>query len=375
VIIFRYLTKEILSSLFAVTAILLLIFLSNQLVHYLGDAAAGKLSGQVLLHLMLLQIPYLAGLLLPLGLFLALLLTYGRLCVDNEMVVLSACGFSRGQLILYTMIIAVGVMLVVASLSFWFSPMVLKDIDQVVKKAKSAAIIELLIPGRFRASKDGQQIYYVEQIARDRESMQNIFVAQKTPKNPDWALLFANKGTVDVDAKTGQRAMVFHDGERYMGTPGNKDYRILHFKRYEVPIVEPSALKHHDEETRSIAALWHAGTQNPRIVAELEWRFALPISVILLALLAVPLSQLKPRQGRYAQILPAVFVYAVYANMLFVGREWVEHTKVSTFVGLWGIHGPMLLLSLILLYALPLRNSFSNLARRVRFQALSRINT
>jgi len=68
-IIFRYFAKEVLTTLSALTCILLLIFLSNQFVQYLTRAASGNIPVDVVLRLMMLEIPNLLGLLLPLGFF------------------------------------------------------------------------------------------------------------------------------------------------------------------------------------------------------------------------------------------------------------------------------------------------------------------
>ena len=102
-ILFRYLTKEVCSAFAAITVVLLVIFLSNQLVRYLAYAADGRLAIMSILHLMVLEIPHLLGLLLPLGLYLGILLAHGRLYIDHEMAVLGACGVSRGQIVRYTL--------------------------------------------------------------------------------------------------------------------------------------------------------------------------------------------------------------------------------------------------------------------------------
>jgi lipopolysaccharide export system permease protein len=49
-----------------------------------------------------------------------------------------------------------------------------------------------------------------------------------------------------------------------------------------------------------------------------------PISALLLALAAIPLSRSRPRQGRYAKMLLALGIYAIYFNLLDVSRSWVE---------------------------------------------------
>src|SRR5262245_36722931 len=98
-LIFRYLAKETYSTMLAVTGIFVLIFMSHQFVGYLGDAAGGRLTVQAVIELMFLQVPLLLGFIVPLGLFIGILLVYGRLHVDNEMTILTACGVSKRQLL------------------------------------------------------------------------------------------------------------------------------------------------------------------------------------------------------------------------------------------------------------------------------------
>ena len=69
-IISRYLLKEVCITLLVVTFVLLLVFLSQELVRYLNYIAAGKLAVNMLLRLLGFEIPYLLALLLPLVLHL-----------------------------------------------------------------------------------------------------------------------------------------------------------------------------------------------------------------------------------------------------------------------------------------------------------------
>ncbi len=51
---------------------------------------------------------------------------------------------------------------------------------------------------------------------------------------------------------------------------------------------------------------------------KLHWRLTLPIMCLVLALIAVPLARLRPRQGRYARVWLAVLIFFFYYNI--VGR-------------------------------------------------------
>src|SRR5580692_5694408 len=117
-IISRYLIKEIFNALFSVAFVMLLIFLSNQLIRYLKYAANGKIAASVVMQLMGLEIPYLLVLLLPLGLFLGILFAYGRLYAENEMRVMQACGLSTKRLLMITTSCSMFVGLIVMVLAF-----------------------------------------------------------------------------------------------------------------------------------------------------------------------------------------------------------------------------------------------------------------
>ena len=116
-LIFRYLAKEVLTVMTAVSIALLLITMSSRFVKYLAQAASGDLATDVLFSIMLFRIPGFLELIVPLALFIGILLAYGRLYVESEMVVLSACGISNRRLLGYTMLVAGFVALIVGSLS------------------------------------------------------------------------------------------------------------------------------------------------------------------------------------------------------------------------------------------------------------------
>jgi len=86
-------------------------------------------------------------------------------------------------------------------------------------------------------------------------------------------------------------------------------------------------------------------------IAEMHWRIGVPLATIILAILAVPLSRTQPRAGRYGRLAIGLLVFIIYLNMLSAAKAWIEQGAVSPMVGLWWVHGAMLLLALILLAA------------------------
>ena len=105
-IIFRYLRRELLSVTTAVCVVLLLVLISGRFVKYLANALSGEMDPEVIFAVIGYRIPGFLELTLPLAFFLAVLLTFGRLYVENEMSILKGCGFSERKLLSFTLIVA-----------------------------------------------------------------------------------------------------------------------------------------------------------------------------------------------------------------------------------------------------------------------------
>ncbi len=356
-LIVRYLTKEVILTLGVVMMVLLLVFLSNQFAHYLGATALGLVAGDVLFRVILCEIPHLLGLLLPLGFYLAILLAYGRLYSDSEMLVLHACGFSRGQLCRLTFVLGAGLCLMVAWLNFYVTPNVLQQRDKLLQNAGLSSLLSTILPGRFQQANDGSAVFFVRSLARDRRSMEGVFVAQQqaTPAadgTPRWAVLAAKRGYQSVDAATGDNFIVTTQGYRYVGTPGKHDYQVFDFKRYGVRIGHADTAAYTaDTDVLSTPKLWEVVKRGDmRAIAEWQWRWCMPLSVIWLTLLAVCLSRVNPRQGRYSRLLPAILCYTCYVNLMFVSRAWLQKALIPPLLGLWWVQVVALLLSITLWY-------------------------
>jgi lipopolysaccharide export system permease protein len=77
--------------------------------------------------------------------------------------------------------------------------------------------------------------------------------------------------------------------------------------------------------------------------AELLWRIGMPVSALILSLLAIPLSYVNPRAGRSANMLIAILIYAIYTNLMSASQAWVAQGKLSFWVGSSAVHLLMLL--------------------------------
>ena len=345
-IISRYLLREILLALIAVSGVLYVIYVSNRLIRFFSDAESGALPNAVIPQLLALKSVSNLTMLLPLAFFIAVLIALGRFYKDNEMLALAACGVGVGRLRRTILWLAFGFAGVVAAISLYGGPWAEEASYRIQDKVKAGADVHSIAAGRFRELHDGKMVFYVENMGEDRRTLENVFIQAR--RNGVLNVIAAARGHQEIDAQTGDRYLILEDGYRYEGQPGDSQFKIIHFARHgmllEEQEVTPTARK---VIASSTPALW--GNSGLYERAELQWRIAMPLATILLAALAVPLSRTGPRQGRFAKLFIAVLIYALYMNFLAVARSWVEHDKILPALGLWWVHASLLLLIAVLM--------------------------
>ena len=356
-IVFRYLSREVLLTLSAVSAVLLVIIMSGRFIKYLAQAASGLLDPGSLFLIMGFRMPGFLQLILPLGLFLGILLSYGRLYLESEMTVLSATGMSQQRLVWMTMFPATLVALVVAWLSLSLAPQGANQFQLLLNKQDALTEFDTLEPGRFQSLRDGTRVTYTERMSDDRVNLGGVFISQKNissnNKDRGISVLVAEKGRQEI-RPDGNRYLILDNGYRYDGSPGQADYRAIKYDEYGVLLPKPEVS---DEVTDrdAMPTRMLIGSEDIRMRAELQWRISLPLLVFIVTLMAVPLARVNPRQGRFLKLLPAILLYMAYLSILIAARGALDKGKIPAAVGLWWVHGIFLTIGLGLLYWEPLR--------------------
>ncbi|WP_426141075.1 LPS export ABC transporter permease LptF [Pseudomonas sp. DWP3-1-2] len=357
-IVFRYLSREVLVTLSAVSAVLLVIIMSGRFIKYLAQAASGALDPGVLFMIMGFRLPGFLQLILPLGLFLGILLAYGRLYLESEMTVLAATGMSQQRLLCITMAPAALVALLVAWLSFSLAPQGATQFSLLINQQDAMTEFDTLVPGRFQTLRDGSRVTYTHDLSDDRSKLGGVFISEKRmsgdkSKDRGITVLVAEKGHQEVKPD-GSRFLILENGYRYDGNPGEANYRAIKYDTYGALLPKPEIS---DEVTDrdAIPTSELFGNDTPRYKAELQWRISLPILVFIVTLMAVPLARVNPRQGRYLKLLPAILLYMAYLTILIAARGALEKGKLPQALGLWWVHALFLMIGLGLLYWEPLR--------------------
>jgi lipopolysaccharide export system permease protein len=350
-IVFRYFTREILTLLVAICGILLIITTVSQLSFYLSRVAQGLLAFHLLSKILLVNMPILLSLLLPFSFYLAILLAYSRLYADSEMTVLLASGLSQAKLVGYTFLLGILLTAVTGYLIIVAGPELVKKRGELTANGNQF-IIQSIVPCQFHVSSDGNQIIYVGSVSRDRNTLNDIFIGQYSPPSGDspasWEVSFSKTATQVME--NNYPYLKAESGYAYSGNPGNLDYKVISYDAYEARLMAPkTTTKYHRLDGTSSLELFQ-GREDVMKLSELEWRISLTIQILILTLLAVPLSKVNPRQGKYAKFLPALAFYTLYAVLLSLARVLLENKHVPMSIGLWWVHGVMLLIALSLYF-------------------------
>lgn len=350
-IIFRYLSRQTLVSMLAVSGVLLMVFMSGRFIRYLADAAAGQLAGDVLFLIMAYRFPGFLELILPLGFFIGILLAYGRMYLESEMTVLFACGVSDRQILAHSLVTGFVVMLIVGAMSLWISPWGMKQVEGIFNEQRQATEFEMLAPGRFQTLSGGNRVTYTEALSDDKRELRGVFIAEYSEERNRLRVISADTGSQFVDQATGSRFLVLEGGALFDGLPGRLNYNITEFDAYGLKIERVGGRERELEEGISTRDLW--ASDDPGHRALLHWRLSLPLIVPVVTLLAVRLSRVNPRQGRFFHLLPAMLIYISYLGLLIVARDALASGRVPEWIGMLWVHLLFLALGLWLQFGPP----------------------
>lgn len=329
---------------------LTLIIVSGRLIKFLTYAASGELSPEFVLQSVLYRIPGMLVLILPLGLFLGVLLAYGRMYLESEMVVLKASGTSQKRLALFALGPAAGVALLVGTLGLYISPLCWQQIERIYQAQSEKNELDTLIAGRFQTLSGGNRTTYTNGRSDESDQLDLIFMSERDARSGQLRVILAESAKqVVTNPETHERFVVLGNGYRYEGVPGQADYREVSFAEYGFQMPPPAAEARPPElEAMTMSALIERG--DSKATAELHWRLSMPLLALVVALIAVPMSQTNPRQGRYAKLIPSILLYMLYLTLLTSAKEAIDDGDAPAAT-LWMVHAVFIALGLSLLLA------------------------
>ena len=365
----RYMTQQVAANTAIVLLFLMALMLGGRLIRYFGIAAEGRLDVGLLFAIIGYNIPTFLELILPLSFFIALMLVLGRMYVDHEMSVLFASGISRGRLTRLMIPLITGLFVFQMGISLLAKPWGLSNSEQIWQTQSLGSLLDLVRPKTFISS--GNYHLYVDEFDKEKRELKNLYVVQqqtdksgKIAKN-DVIITATRASQVPSKDTDSSMQLDLFQGRRYELGTNNAKYNQASFEKYRITLEKPASEKitETNVETQTTAKLL-ANTQKPEVKAELGYRFTMPWLIIIAAMLATPLAQVRPRQGRWLRLLPSVLIFASCAISIISLRTAIAKESISEYAYIWLIVG-------FIAFAL-LLNWQSRVVHRVRYRRQSR---
>ncbi len=334
----RYLTREIYYSMFILLGILLFIMAANNLIHFVEDAASGSISVEMALKMLVLMFPQMVGVLLPISLFLAILSVYGKLFAQSELLIALSSGMSFKKLWMIAHRPTVVVILVTSVITLFIQPLMTYYQNSIKNSlSNNAESVSLIQSGQFVSLNGGKEIVYLGGRSQDNSVVSNVFIYLQGTDSHAFKVITAPSGHSFVDPQTHENFMVLKNGYQYQGKDNALDYNLVQFGDYGLRM--PSSLTPDTNPGVDALSSWKLFHEDSlEALSELEWRFSVPVVTWVLALLAVGLSYVRPRQGRFGNFLPAVLIFVIYFNLLIASRAWLQSGQISVWIGLFWVH-------------------------------------
>lgn len=358
-IIRRYLNSQVLATTLAVAGLLTVILMSGRVIQFFEKAANGKIAVNLLTAVLWYRLPGFLELIVPLGLFIALLLALGRMYLDNEMAILAAAGIGQTRLLQWLLPSALLITTITAVLSFWWTPAGNTASARLYAEQASRSTFDLIQPGRFQ--RVGERMLYAN-LSQDKSVLRDVLILETRPgddkRSAHQVIVRADEGHRVDDPLLGPQVVELVRGQRWEGRPGEAGYQVVDFDSYRLRLKQdaPVADTPGDYPAMATSDLLGKVEADSQARAEWGWRWSLVAMVPVVTLLALPLARVNPRQGRYLKLLPAIVLYLSYVVLIVAVRNGVEKDDFGSGI-FWSVHGLYLILALVLLHGRPRRRA------------------
>ncbi|XXQ68368.1 LPS export ABC transporter permease LptF [Neisseriaceae bacterium B1] len=339
--------KDVTYTAIAIFFVVLAILVFTQGINLLGRAADGRVAIDAVLALIGFWTLGMTPLLVVLTAYISILTVFTRYWRDSEMAIWLSSGLSLKQWLKPVLTFAVPLAILVAAMQLAVLPWAelrSREYAELLKQKQNLSLVE---SGTFaELGKDKGRVYFVEQFDVEQGKMKNLFLREVDDKERD-NVIFAKEGHFDLS--NNRRTLVLAQGYRYSGIAGQGDFDQVSFENLSLIITTVPKLVNPIEHRRTIPSAQLIGSSNPQYQAELMWRVSLPLTVLILSILAIPLSYFNPRSGSSYHVLLAVGFFLLYQNGLTLLRDAVEDGKIPFWVGFLPMHILILACAVVLL--------------------------
>ncbi|MBN8486415.1 MAG: LPS export ABC transporter permease LptF [Burkholderiales bacterium] len=340
------LRRELSRGFGATLVVLMTIVVTMFLIRMLGLAANGVADpADVALLLAYTVLGHLPTM-LSLSLFIAVVVTLGRMYRDSEMAIWFASGVGLSRFVRPVLRTATPVLLTVGVGVLVVWPWSNQRIAEMRERYEQRSDISRVAPGSFQSSRDGSRVFFIEREGESAGVGRNVFVLSRDGERE--AVTTARAGRVEQRGES--RELVLDAGHRNERDQRNGAQTVTSFDSYRMQIdaARAAAAQSRPPKATGSLALWNQDARTAQ--GELTWRLSMLFGACNLALLGVGTSATNPRRASNWNLLFALLAFVVYYNLVNLSQAWVSSGRTSMAGALLGLHGTVLALAVGLIW-------------------------
>lgn len=277
----------------------------------------------------------------PLSFLIAVLFTYGRLNMDNELTVMRASGMSFWAISSPVRAFGMLCFLTAVIFSFYISPLSSKSLRETISTVISERTPYAIEEGVFYTAFPGIVMYVREKPSED--TLKEIFIYDERDKDRP-TTLFAKRGK--IDAKDYNISFSLTHG--FMHIVKGEVSTELYFDRYRFSILLPIRESSRKRAEFTPVGLLRQARKSPKeadsMILEFYRRLSFPLMCLMLSFLGPPLSLISGRTGRLGGLTIGFSVFAGYYSMLIYAERLSIAGNIPPYLGAWS---PMVLLGIL----------------------------
>lgn len=340
------LRRELARSFGATLVVILTIVITMMLIRTLGQAAGGKIAPEdVVLLLGYFALQHVANM-ITLSLFIAVVVTLGRMYRDSEMAVWFSSGIGLTRFVRPVLRMAWPVLLVVGLLLLVVWPWSNRSIAELRLRYEQRSDLSRVAPGVFQTSRDGSRVFFVDRASQGGVDAHNVFILSQTASAE--SVTSARSGhleTVGAD-----QMLVLNNGQRNQTDKADGRRSLASFEDYRLLVDERASGAAQATPARALYTPALVRDPTPANQGELAWRLGLVLAAVNLLLLGVGLAATNPRRASNWNLLFALLGFIVYFNLVNLSQAWVAGGRIGMGPVMLLVHGGAMALALALLW-------------------------
>ena len=338
--------RELARGFGATLVVILTIVLTMFLIRTVGQAASGSIAPQdVVLLLGYVALGHLPTM-MALSLFIAVVVTLGRMYRDSEMAIWFASGVGLSRFVRPVLRTGWPVLLMVGVLLLVVWPWGNRNSNELRERYQQRSDLSRVTPGVFQTSSDGRRVFFIERDSADGVNARNVFILAQQDRGE--SVTSAQSGRLENDGD--DRYLVLQRGQRNDTDTQTGERMLSSFERYRVLASDRAARSADAQPPKALRTIELIRKPTPRNQAELVWRFGLLLGAANLLLLGVGLAATNPRRANNWNLLFALLAFLVYYNLINLSQAWVGSGRVGMGSALLGLHGGAFVVALALLW-------------------------